>query len=86
MNELELFSKWFKNQTSFDIVYRKNNFGGRVPISEVLKKYDNNRDTYLVKYIIAKELMERNFKEEYALQTANSIMKKIRKLDENVGD
>lgn len=86
MNELELFSKWFKNQTSFDIVYRKNNFGGRVPISEVLKKYDNNRDTYLVKYIIAKELMERNFKEEYALQTANNIMKKIRKLDENVGD
>ena len=85
MNELELFSKWFKNQTSFDIVYRKNNFGGQVPISEVLKKYNNNRDTYLVKYIIAEELIKRNFKED-ALQTANSIMKKIRKLDENVGD
>lgn len=85
MNELELFSKWFKNQTSFDIVYRKNNFGGRVPISEVLKKYNNNRDTYLVKYIIAEELIKRNFKGD-ALQTANSIMKKIRKLDENVGD
>lgn len=85
MNELELFSKWFKNQTSFDIVYRKNNFGGRVPISEVLKRYNNNRDTYLVKYIIAEELIKRNFKGD-ALQTANSIMKKIRKLDENVGD
>ena len=85
MNELELFSKWFKNQTSFDIVYRKNNFGGQVPISEVLKRYDDNRDTYLVKYIIAEELIKRNFKED-ALQTANSIMKKIRKLDENVGD
>ena len=85
MNELELFSKWFKNQTSFDIVYRKNNFGGQVPISEVLKRYDDNRDTYLVKYIIAEELIKRNFKED-ALQTANSIMKKIRKLDKNVGD
>ena len=85
MNELELFSKWFKNQTSFDIVYRKNNFGGQVPISEVLKRYDDNRDTYLVKYIIAEELIKRNFKED-ALQTANSIMKKIRKLNKNVGD
>lgn len=85
MNELELFSKWFKNQTSFDIVYRKNNYGGQVPISEVLKRYDNNRDTYLVKYIIAEELIKRDFKGD-ALQTANSIMKKIRKLDENVGD
>lgn len=86
MNELELFSKWFKNQTSFDIVYRKNNLGGQVPISEVLKIYDNNRDTYLVKYIIAKELMEKDFKEEYALKIANNIMNKIRKLDKNVGD
>lgn len=86
MNELELFTKWFKNQTSFDIVYRKNNLGGQVPISEVLNRYNNNRDTYLVKYIIAEELIKKDFKEEYALQTANNIMKKIRKLDKNIGD
>lgn len=84
MNELELFKKWFENQTTFDIIYSERNFGGQVPLSEVLKYYNNKRDDMLVKHVIAEELIKEEIKEEYALKIANKIMTKVRKLNTNV--
>ena len=84
MNELELFKKWFENQTTFDIIYSERNFGSQVPLSEVLKYYNAKRVDMLVKHVIAEELIKEEIKEEYALKIVNKIMTKVRKLNTNV--
>ena len=79
MNELKLFEYYWENQNQFSIIYRKNNYGGSVPLSVVKKEYESCKNEIAEELIVQKTLKEDgHLSESEATELAKRIMVKLK--------
>lgn len=78
MNELDIFKYFWEHQQSYDVIYKKNNYGGTVPLSVIMEDYRNERrklaEEYVVKEII---LNQTKLTETEAESLAQRITRKL---------